>query len=322
MTDTTTTDTPVPLLRQARDAMPGRAAIVAALDAVDPRIRRVRASGRPEFDEAIGHALSRVLAGEPTPDDLGARVIDVRRANEAALAELQALDGLAQRLRERLRDTNVEQVDPALAVLAAVLDALLDEARPVLAALGDVPDPGAAIERGVVEPWREATRLAERYAELRQAQGVVTSAAISPPDSVSAGLTDRISPDTRWLVGDYGHVKDAARHGTVGSAAANRADQYTSGTRVVGGRVVQTTRTEKPARSRPWLTDDGLADLRFILGDGVEPWVPTVRELTAARDEHAQRLRDEARAAAEPPRRAERAQPSRPPLSVFPRGGH
>jgi hypothetical protein len=55
----------------------------------------------------------------------------------------------------------------------------------------------------------------------------------------------------------------------------------------------------RPARTtRPWCTDDTLTNLRFIVRPDVDAWVPSIRELTRARDEHQERKLDAARAAA------------------------
>jgi len=54
-----------------------------------------------------------------------------------------------------------------------------------------------------------------------------------------------------------------------------------------------------PTEHRPWATGDALADLRFACRADVRAWLPTVRQLTGARDEHEQRQQDDARADAE-----------------------
>ncbi len=294
---TKTTTNPDALLERARAAMPGRDTIEAALADVAARLRQARATPRAEEKDVPARALAGVLAGQPIPDNLGEQVLTIRRDLEAANAEFAALRQLEADLRHRLRATHAEQADRAFAVLRDELDQLLDQARHVLAELGDVNDPAAAIEADRVRAWREATTLAARYTELRDAQLAIVTDARTPPD-VPLGRTD---PDARSLMRDHGHIRDAGAHGAIGDAATHRAN----------------TNEQQPTR-RPWLTGDSLADLRFIAThEHVEAWVPDISELTAARDEHTQRLRDEARAAEQPPTRAISRQ-SRPPVAFLP----
>lgn len=298
MTDTTdktaTEDTRPSLLEKARSAMHGLAEIETGLADVTTRLRQARASVRPE-EAVLDVALAAVLAGDPVPPDVGAQVLAIRRGNEAAMAEAQALGPLERRLRERLLALHRERADDALAVLRAELDTVISQAGPVLAELNDVDSADTAITADRVEEWRQAVALSARYGELRQAQRVLVSAAVTPQTHIS----DRVSPDARALVDDYGIARDAdSHHPTVGTGS-DGGEVRLSGSRIFTGRIVTDAHTDRPARPRPWLTGDGVADLHFLARPDVAPWVPTVAQLTGARDEHQSRMQAEARAEAE-----------------------
>jgi len=278
-TTTTTTDTR-PLLELARARITGLAEVETALDEVETRLTVAHATPRPEHD-AADDALPDVLAGRGIPDDLGERLLVIRQANEAAAATVLALQRLRDRLWQRQRDVQVTHADDALAVLRVELSALLASARPLLAELGGVNDADDAIAGDQVQPWRQAVAMAARYAELRQAQMVIVSAALEP-----AGTRD-ISPFTV----DYGHIRDADRHDPdVGT------DPYTP--RVQESLMVAHV-PPVGGSNRPWCTGDTLGDLRYVTcRDDVHPWVPSMRELTSARAAHQERKLDAARTAA------------------------
>jgi len=298
MTDTTdktaTEDTRPSLLEKARSAMHGLAEIETGLADVTTRLRQARASVRPE-EAVLDVALAAVLAGDPVPPDVGAQVLAIRRGNEAAMAEAQALGPLERRLRERLLALHRERADDALAVLRAELDTVISQAGPVLAELNDVDSADAAIAADRVEEWRQAVAMAAQYDELRRAQRILVSAAVTPQTHMS----DRVSPEARALVDDYGVVRDADSHHPAVGTGANGGEVRLSESRIFSGRIVVTAHTDAPVTPRPWLTGDTIIDMRFVTRDDVRAWVPRVRELTGARDEHERRKQDEARAEAE-----------------------
>jgi len=322
MTDTTSTDATEdtrPLLERARSGMRGLAEVETALSEVAVRLRQARGAVRPE-EAVVDVALTAVVAGETVPDDLGDRVLEIRHSNEAQLAEAQVLGPLERRLRERLLAVHREQADAALAVLRAELGALLSQARPVLAELGsNVDSADAAISADRVQQWRHAVALAARYDEVRQAQRVLVSAVVSPESHVS----DRVSREARAAVDDYGTVVDADRHYPEVGTDVNRSEVRIGETRIFSGRLVTSAHTDRPLRPRPWFTGDALTDLRFVCRADVEAWLPTVRQLTGARDEHEQRRQDDARAEAErlpgdePDRRLPRGRQMPPPPAAL-----
>ena len=280
MTDKTTTEDTRPLLELARARITGLAGAEAALAEVERRLTAAHATPRPEHD-AADDALPDVLAGRGIPDDIGHRLLVIRQANEAAAASVLALQRLRDQLWQRQRDVQVTHADDALAVLRDELNTLLASARPLLARLGGVNDADDAIAADQVQPWRQAVAMAARYAELRQAQMVIVSAALEP-----AGTRD-ISPFTV----DYGHVRDADRHDPdVGT------DPYTP--RVQESLMI-THIPPTGGSNRPWCTGNTLADLRYVVcRDDVDPWLPSMRELTGARAAHRERKLDAARTAA------------------------
>jgi len=280
MTDKTTTEDTRPLLELARARITGLAGAEAALAEVERRLTAAHATPRPEHD-AADDALPDVLAGRGIPDDIGHRLLVIRQGNEAAAASVLALQRLRDQLWQRQRDVQVTHADDALAVLRDELNTLLASARPLLARLGGVNDADDAIAADQVQPWRQAVAMAARYAELRQAQMVIVSAALEP-----AGTRD-ISP----LTVDYGHVRDADRHDPdVGT------DPYTPR---VQEQLMITHVPPAGGSNRPWCTGDTLGDLRYVAcRDDVEPWLPSMRELTGARAAHQERKLDAARTAA------------------------
>jgi len=293
---TATEDDTRPLLEKARAAMSGLAETEAALSSVGERLREARASGQRE-DDVPERALTAVLAGQPVPD-VGDQLGAIRQHNETARATVEALTSLQALLHARWRDTHTQQADRALSVLRTELSALLTQVRPVLTQLGGVTDAEAAISVGRTDEWQEACNLAGRYAEIRAAQVTLVSAALHPADQPQASI--RVAPESRRLVADYGHVRNADLHyPELGTGDANRRADQLSETRIIEGRVVFSSHVDRPVTVRPWVSGDVLEDLRFILRDGVQAWLPTVAELTGARDEHEQRVQADARAEAE-----------------------
>jgi len=277
MTDTSTETDTRPILARARASMSGLTTVEAAITGVAERLRQARASVRPEEDVAE-LALSAVLAGDPVPDDLADRVLKIRSDNESAFAEAGVLGPLEHRLREQLLALHRDRADDALAVLRAELDTVISQAGPVLAELGAVDSADAAIGADRVVSWRQAGALTARYGELRQAQRVLVSAAVSPQTHIS----DRVSPEARAVVDDFGHVVDAGSHYPEVGTGVNRAEVRTGEVRIFSGRLVTSDYSDRPVRPRPWLSGDVITDMRFVCRADVRPWVPTVAELTGA----------------------------------------
>jgi len=283
MTDTSTTHDARPVLARARAAMPGLAEIEAALAGIEAALARIDRDGRPEWD-VLDAVLPDVLAGRSIiPDDLGARVLAVRKANEATGVHVQALTRLRERLHVHQRETQVRHADAALDVVSTELTAVLTVARPVLVQLGNIDSADTAIKAGRVDEWRATGDLAARYTELRAAQLRLAEDALNPDN--------RADRDVALLVVDHGYVRDADRHDdAVGTDPRQPVDHPQLMLTAAGAPAI--------AATRPWSTGSGLADLHFVCRRGVQPWVPSIAELTGARAELQARRRETARAAA------------------------
>jgi len=275
--------TEAPLLARARAAMPGRAEIEAALSEIEAALNQINRDGQPEW-AAVDDAVADVLAGQSiNPDDLGSRVLATRSANEATGAHAEALTRLRERLHVHQRETQVRHADRALGVVATELHQLLTQARPVLAALGNIDSADAAIKAALVDEWQTAGDLGSRYADLRAAQLRITEDALNP-----GNLADR---DVALLVLDHGYVREADRHDdAVGTDPRQPVDHPQLMLTAAGAPAI--------AATRPWSTGGGLADLHFACRRGVQPWVPSIAELTGARAELKARRRETERAAA------------------------
>ena len=288
MTSMTTTASPAPLMERARAAMPGLAEIETGLSGIEAALSRIDRDDQPEWD-AVDTVLADVLAGLPVPDDLGSRVLTVRKANEATGVAVQALTRLRERLHVHQRQIEVKHVDAALKVVSAELDAVLTMARPVVAQLGSINSGDAAITSGLVDEWRAARDIGGRYTEVRAIQLRITEDAMNPDN-----LADR---DVALLVLDHGWVRDADQlDDAVGTDPRQPRVDHPQ---------LMLTAAGAPIDTRPWNTGDRLADLHFVCRRDVSPWVPSIAELTSARAEFQARKRDTARTAAGLPTDAE-----------------
>jgi len=260
--------------------MPGRAEIETGLSGIEAALARIDREGRPEW-EPVDAALTDVLAGLPVPEDLGERVLTVRRENEATGVHVQALTRFREHLHVHQRQIGVRHADAALAVLSTELHALLTMARPVLARLGNINSGDGAITAGLVDDWRAAGDLGSRYAEVRAVQLRITEDALNPDN-----LADR---DVARLVTDHGYVQHADQlDDEVGTDPRQpRVDQP----------HLMVTGPGAPA-TRPWDSGSGSADLRYVCRPGVRPWLPSIGQLTGARAELKARRRETERAAA------------------------
>jgi hypothetical protein len=269
-----------PLLDLARAAMPGLEAVAEAVPKVDAALAEARARVRPasEVHEA---AVNAVLSGGDVPADLGARLLDVEQHNREAQAQHDALVRLRSDLARQRRDLCVRHADVALAVLAEALDALLAEARPLLPEVGDVDSSDAAINTGVVKPWKRLQELAARHAELREAQAMVVSDALEPPETPRARTL--VSSRVRHLVQTVGTVRNFRTLYPDDYSPAGPVVGQASRFQIVNGRVVELTQPpDRPSAPAPWLTGDPVAALRYLAGPDAQPWVPTLAQLDQA----------------------------------------
>jgi len=262
--------------------MPGLAEIEAALSEIEAALNQINRDGQPEWD-AVDDAVADVLAGQSiNPDDLGSRVLATRRTNEATGARAEALIRLRERLHVHQRQIGVRHADAALKVASTELDAVLTMARPVLARLGTINTGDGAITAGLVDDWRAAGDLGDRYAGVRAVQLRITEGALNPDN--------RVDRDVELLVVDHGLVQDADQlDDAVGTDPRQQpVDQP---------HLMATGGPGAPA-TRPWNSGNGRADLHYVCRPGVRPWLPTIPELTGARAELKARRRETERVAA------------------------
>lgn len=269
-----------PLLAQARDAMPTLAAADRALAVVKAAAADLHAKVRIDSD-VIDDAVDNLLAGNSVPDDIGARLFDVRRHNETLQLQHDGLAKVEGRLRERLRSSQTRDADHGLKVLAASLEELLVEARPAVEATRGIDSADAALTAGRGEEWLTVRRLAARHAELREAQAALVGAALFPSDRGTSTVVPR---EARRLVSGHGTVRDFDELFPAGLPGLEAAQPVGGGARIVNGRLVTTAVTSEAVDAPPWLAGDAISALRYMAAPDSKPWVPMIGELTAARD--------------------------------------
>jgi hypothetical protein len=261
--------------------MPLLAAAAAGLAQVREAVGKARGSFTTDAD-LHAEALDLVLAGKPVPADLGARTQEVRQHNEALSLQLEALGRLEIDLYGQRRDSVGKQVDLGLHVLADHLAAILTDARPAATALAGIDSPQAAIDADLSAEWSVLRRLATRHDELRQAQAVLVSEALFPPDDARR-QTGVVKREAGRLVDSYGAVRNFDDLYPAGLPDAGKTVPGSS-VSIVNGRVVTTAISETSVDAPPWLTGDGTAALRYLAGPDAQPWVPSLDQLTATRD--------------------------------------
>ena len=293
---TTAARAPAKLIDRAWAAVPE----IVALDELRPVLaERLRSALQARGPGDTGTATARrllddVAGGAPLPPDIGSRFLADRDEQARIDAERAVLEQMRDQLRHRRRIAQREGADLALAVVAVELAAVVDDARPVFARLGDVASADAAIEVGgdVPQAWRDAMALAGRYHEVREAQATVTAAELRPLDQPV-----QPSREVRRLVESFGLVRGArCEPVTQPSLADGAGNLSTTSTKIVGGRVQQTTQTDQPARPPDaFPTGVALEDLRYLVTRDVEAWVPSISELQRAEED----AKDAARRAVE-----------------------
>lgn len=294
----TTTATPEvdtrPLITRARHAMPGFTTADSAIDALDAYVRSLREMS----DDAIAHVgpdVADELLEAAGPVDwssfeLGKRARDLTAERERITAERAALVRLRAELVTRRQDAAIDGADHALAVVRAELETVLQHARPVFAALDGIRTAQAAIDADLITEWRQALDLAGRYTAVRNTQrSLVRELKQHHLDEIDEEIGDRtrLGFETRVLIDVHGYVANAAE-------------------------LVELTAEHRAGRTDdlPWLIDQPLDALAYVLRPEVQPWLPSMGELGAARADHdasLRVLRDESAADAEKRLKAQRA---------------
>lgn len=284
MTATKTRPAPTAnLLDRAWAAVPGLTDTAASLALVSERLRATMTTA-PAVDDAAHAAdlLARLDSGEGLPDDLGQGYLLVVQQRQAHTAERGLLTTMAAELGDRRRRLRGTGADDALRVLAAELDELLEQARPVLDRLGPVRDAEGAMTAGgtAVDDLRQARALVARHEAVRAAQGQILTWALDPPDSATrdAVVTPRVLREQVATFGSLRNYRDLQPAGDGREQLVTR-----KGTDAHGHAYSETLRVDRPSDApAPWPTSDALADLRFLAGPAAQPWVPTVAEFQQA----------------------------------------
>ena len=253
------------VLARARAAMPGLAAVEASLADVDARLVEVRESTTASAIDRRSAIVASIADGGAVPhvDDIADQLEAADRRNARAQLAHDTLVRARDALRDRRARVHADQAAAALAVLAGELDALLDEAGPVLAALDGTTTADGAIARGVIDAWTTATALAARYRVLRGAQRTIVSAALTPSDKPGP---DRVTNRARRLVDVLGTVADFDRH----------ADPDHLTDELAG-------RPDARRPPLPWAQEGfELSNLQFVARNDVKAWIPNLTQLDQA----------------------------------------
>lgn len=247
-------------------AVMGVTRLESALDRLAQLRHAVLAAAVAPNSVADGIAAQLADGDDITDDEVTRRLGDAVDHAQRQDAVRSLLDVVGQSLTARLGMSHGTEVDRGLDVLRPRLAELLDVARPVVAALGSVSTPAAAIDAGVVEEWKTLDRVAGDLDALRSVQRRL--------------VTDGSSQADRGRVVDlFGHVEDADAH--VDLRAVTEAMQ--------GGprRAHQLTGSAVERPRVPWFDGTPAERLRYLCGQNVQPWLPSVPELLAAeRDAH------------------------------------
>lgn len=265
MTDTTTSERdPLDIVR---DAIPGFRAVQAALSAVQARLDELHSAPIAQHDDLVAETFEVVITGKPIPDNLGRRSVKATQAREVVAAELQILTGVEKRLNNHGENTLRAGADHGLRALRPVLAELLDQARPMVAALRGVHDAQGAIDRGpdAVAAWSGFAAIVNRYAAIRSTQRKLSQYVIGESVGTKFGSVGFRSIFNVW------------------SEIENVAEVWPEWTPVQQGeRIVRppwpVEYPHKPfevRHDREWL-------LWLLSNPKVRLWVPTIGELTAA----------------------------------------
>lgn len=275
--------------------MPTYTAAEAALAVAQRALQQVRhrpLDPRGPKGPVVDEAVAALLAGEPLPGEMGARIRDAQEAVVVTNLEIEAMKSIVEHLQVRRAQAHVAEADAGLEVLSDELERILTVARSTFGDLDGVADAQAAIDAGpaAVAAWSTVAPLALRYAELRDVQAYLVGAVLEPPENPARN--PHATPAARRLVDTFGTVENYVElfpklQPWEMSEHQQSAAMPGGGRRVLDDIEVVTTKTVRPLRERPWLTGDPVADLRWIAGPEARPWVPAIAELDAAREEAA-----------------------------------
>lgn len=208
---------------------------------------------------SVAEVVAAIVAGGRLPDDADQRFLEHQAENDRNVMLARRYSAAGEALRETVATTKATAVDKGLSVLADELDAVLNEARPIVECLGWIDTAAAAVEHDMADEWKALSKLADRLVEVRRVQRTLVA------DTRRDGSGPVLAVDL------YGHVRNADQHGDVAGYRAQRQ----------GPRRANAI-TGKPEEdvAVPWLGDPVRA-LLFQARADVETWVPNMAQLRA-----------------------------------------
>ncbi|MEU3045097.1 hypothetical protein ABZ705_00980 [Streptomyces sp. NPDC006984] len=171
----------------ARAAIPGFLDVQAADTALRARITELDATTAPA--DLVTEAFTALTTGQPLPDGIGRRAWEAEQTTEFRSAELAILNGVQRRLNNHGENLVKKGADHGLRALRPFLDDLVNEARPMVAALRGVHSAQNAIDRGpdTIAAWSSIADIVTRYATIRRAQHTITRVACGQDIKTSFG---------------------------------------------------------------------------------------------------------------------------------------
>ncbi|MFC8347862.1 hypothetical protein [Streptomyces sp. NPDC057280] len=248
-----------------REAIPGFRAVQAADAALQQRLKELRSGSGAQPVDLGADAFAALISGKPVPDDLGRRAWEAQQAGEFRAAELQILTGIERRLQNHGENTVKAGADEGLRALRPVLDELLDQARPMVAALHGVHDAQGAIDRGpdAVAAWSGMAAIVTRYKAIRDAQKTVARMAIGESLGTKFGSVGFASVFNVWS--EIENVAELWPEWTPGGDSTVRPPWP----------VVYQQRPFEVRHDREWV-------MWLLSTPQVRLWVPTIGELKKA----------------------------------------
>ena len=271
-----------PILERALEAIPGLAEAQEALRRVSDHRVKVKAPAAGAGPVVLDEVANAVAAGGPIPDDLGRRVAAAERAAADGMAEVAAIQGLHDLLRQRVASARAQGIDVALEVVRVELADVLTATRTVDRALGSIQAPEAAMTAGsaAVAAWQDLLALVARYDALRDAQLELVRPYI--------GGGGQQTEDTFRLAGLLANAFDIDPDL---QARAARRGKTPAGFSPVDLRPPWPAPLEVERASVVWPTSDRPGYLRWLATGPAEPWVPPLAKMQAKVAEVAQWIR-------------------------------
>jgi hypothetical protein len=287
------------VLARAYAAIPNFTELSAAIDRLRDHATILASPTVPTADQVADEVRAVVVAGQPIPDNIGARVVaaedDQRhRQAEAALIGFQAgsqRTGVVGRLAHE-RDALIRQhADDVLKFLSAELDQIIDQVADADRALGGVRTAEQAVRAGAEQSatWSQLSDLVTDYDALRAAQQQVLV--------LAGGEVARVCADLEA----GGYVKNSITIDPYWTCRIAGELETTPDAEIVARSPWPSPRLTRG--SAHWPTTDKPSYIRWLATGPAQAWVPTRPALRRALERLATAEREAA---------AERARPSGP----------